>query len=88
MSLLRRGEILLAPCNQFCSKKYPSLSIPVSQLWHNLWNPSIAIPQGDGDSNVRFSKKLHQVSLGGAFLRPFVEMTHGVSNKILAMSQE
>jgi len=57
MSLLRRGEILPAPWNQFCSKKHPSISISVSQLWHNLWNLSIAIPLGPAPWNQIRSKQ-------------------------------
>jgi hypothetical protein len=54
---LWRGEILLAPWNQIRSKKHPSLSIPVFQFWHNLWNLSCHIPLGLAPWNQIRSKK-------------------------------
>jgi len=70
-SPLWRGEILLAPWNQIRSEKYPSLSTPVSQLWHNFWNMSIGIPP-------KSSTKLVLVEL---FLCLFFLMTRGVNQK-------
>ena len=66
------------PLNEICPKKYLSPGIPVVPLWKNSCNLSCTIPLGICHSNMRFSKKLHQRSVGGAFLLLFYRMTLGV----------
>ena len=46
-----------------------------------------AIPLGVGDSKKRFSQKLHQGSVSGAFLFLFCRMTLGVKQEKQNMSQ-
>jgi len=45
-----------APWNEIRPKKYPSLYIPVVQLWQNSCNPSYLIPLGICNSKKRFAK--------------------------------
>jgi hypothetical protein len=63
------------PWNEIRPKKYPSPAIPVVQLLQNPWNVRYAIPLVICNSNMRFLKKLHQLSVRGAFLRLFCRMT-------------
>jgi len=56
------------PWNEICPKKYLSPGIPVVPLWQTICNKSFSIPLGFYCSEKRFSKKLHQRNVRGAFL--------------------
>lgn len=53
----------------------------------NLLKPYGTIPLGVCNSNIRFSQKLHQLSVRGTFLRLFCRTKRGVNNEKQNLSQ-